>query len=446
MMKRIMCPFLVLMVVLTMFSGCDGEKTKPTAQPTIEQSTAQSNSEADPVVKGTVEVFVPEVTTWPDYMPTLEQFKSDFPDINVEFSSVKNDQYTAAIQTKIASNDIPDVFFGWVGIANFVNYINRGIAMDLTGSPFLERLTEAGKKSVEYKGKYYGVPINVQIIGTIYNKKIYQELGLSIPKTWEEFLANCETIKNAGKVPIALGIKDNFVTQMLPYSIWPSVLYGKKKDFEQQVLEGKAKYNSPEWTKALEMTLDIYEKGYTNTGVLGVSYDQQLEMFATEQAVMLNMGDWCVDTIKQTNPDIQAGFFPTPPLSGYELTLESQPGGVYIISNTCESPDVAKKFLEEMLTNPKYYYKWNKSPIQSLKDAPAPTDETYMDFAAAYNSAKDVYPFINQYWINSSMGDTFCRDMQDVYAGNKSIEDLAKDMDTVFQKLLPDYLESLENS
>ena len=36
--------------------------------------------------------------------------------------------------------------------------------------------------------------------GILYNKKIYDELGLSVPKTWAEFMANNEKIKAAGKV------------------------------------------------------------------------------------------------------------------------------------------------------------------------------------------------------------------------------------------------------
>ena len=39
--------------------------------------------------------------------------------------------------------------------------------------------------------------------GIFYNTKIYEELGLSVPKTWDEFMANNEKIKAAGKVPIA---------------------------------------------------------------------------------------------------------------------------------------------------------------------------------------------------------------------------------------------------
>ena len=449
MLKKVLCCLIALGLTASLLAGCGaGNETEPenTAPVTRENEAdnQETANEAENAATGDIRVFVPEVTTWPDYMPVLEQFKKDFPDINVDFGSVKNDQYVAQITTKIAANDIPDIFFGWVGIAQFANHINRGYVMDLTSESFINRLTDAGKKAVTYNDKVYGVPINVQVIGTLYNKKIYKELGLSVPKTWEEFTANCEAIKKAGKTPLALGVKDNYVTQMLPYTLWPSVTYGKNMDFENQRIEGKVKYDSPEWKKPLEMAVDLYNKGYTNTGVLGISYDQQLEMIATEKAVMLNMGDWCVDTIKKINPDIQLGFFPTPPPAGTDLVLESQPGGVYMIAKDTKAPEAAKKFVEVMLTDPEYYYKWNKSPIQSLKDAPVPTDETYKDFAEAYSNAKAVYPFINQYWINASMGDTFCRAMQDVYAGAKTVDDVAKTMDEAFEKVLPAYLDSLK--
>lgn len=405
-----------------------------------EGTAAGTSAGAAGAIKGSISVFTPESNTWPEYVPTIEKFMKDFPDIKVDFGSVKHDQYIASLQTKFAANDLPDVFMGFVGIAQYENYIKRGYLMDLTGEPFLDRLTDAARKGVEYQGKVYGVPINVQLIGIIYNKAMYRKAGISVPTTWEELMANCEALKKAGMTPFTLGVKDSYVAQFLPYTIWPSTLYGRVRDFEAQRVARKVKYDSPEWKKALEMNFEVFRKGYTNEGVLGLSYDQMIEMFATEKAAMVAVGDWCVEALRKINPKLDAGFFATPAPKGYDLVLESQTGGVFVIWRDSKSPAAAKKFVQEFVTNPDYYYKWNGSPIQSLKGAPVPTDPLYKEFADVYKNGKNAYPFINQMWINASLGDTFCRAMQDVYAGTKTVDDLAKEFDEAFEKILPEYL------
>jgi raffinose/stachyose/melibiose transport system substrate-binding protein len=446
MFKKIISLVVAMLLLLSIFAGCGSNSgTKESTDKAQTSDKADDNPKVEDdtkaeTVKGSINVFSPEVNTWPEYVPTINKFMQDYPDIKVDFSAVKHDQYITSMQTKIAASDIPDVFQGQQGIANYVNYIKRDLVMDLSDEEFLDRLTDVAVKGVEYEGKVYGIPINVQLIGIIYNKDMYNELNLSIPKTWQELLASCETLKNAGITPFTLGVKDAYVAQFLPYTIWPSVLYGKNKDFEDKRVEGSVKYDSPEWKKALEMSFDIFEKGYTNDGVLGISYDQMIEMFATEKAAMVVVGDWAVETIKKINPDINAGFFATPPPEGEDLVLESQTGAVYMISKNSKSPGAAKKFVEEFVTNPDYYYNWNHSPVQSLKNAPVPTDDLYKDFAEVYKNGKDAYPFINQNWINSSLGDIFCRKMQDVYAQTKTVDDIAKEFDGEFEKILPEYL------
>ena len=446
MMKRLLSILILLALLVSVAAGCSKQKTDDTGTTaaktdTITQAVTTEESKA---IEGKVNVFFSEVTTWPGFMPAMEEFKKDNPGIDVDFSSVKNDQYMSTLQTRTAANDVPDVFLLYYGIPYYVNFINKGLLMDITDEKFMDRLTDTNKELMKVNGRIYGVPNNVQVIGTLYNKDIYKELNLSIPKTWEEFLSNCETIKKAGKTPIALGIKDAFVVQMLPYTLWPSLLYADKQDFEQQRIDGKVKYNSLEWKKALELTFDVFNKGYTNTGALGVSYDQSLEMFATGKAVMLHMGDWCVDSLQKINPELNMGFFLTPAPAGIETAAPGQPNGIFVIGKNAQSPEAAKKYVEGMATDPKYYYQWNKSSLQSLKDAPASTNPVYQEFADAYSKATKTYGFVASNWINSSLQDVYMRAMQDVYAGQKTVDQLAEELDAQFEKILPEYQKGLE--
>ena len=58
--------------------------------------------------------------------------------------------------------------------------------------------------TVSQNGQIFGVPSGTAMGGGIlYNKKVYADLGLSVPKTWAEFEANNEKIKAAGIAPVA---------------------------------------------------------------------------------------------------------------------------------------------------------------------------------------------------------------------------------------------------
>ncbi|MBW1999191.1 MAG: extracellular solute-binding protein [Deltaproteobacteria bacterium] len=58
-------------------------------------------------------------------------------------------------------------------------------------------------------GHYYAVPAGVQQAGVVfYNAHIFEEYGLAVPTSWDEFWSACDTLKAAGVDPIALGDKN----------------------------------------------------------------------------------------------------------------------------------------------------------------------------------------------------------------------------------------------
>lgn len=52
---------------------------------------------------------------------------------------------------------------------------------------------------------------------------MYEELGLSVPKTWTELIENNEKIKSAGSVPVAAAYKDSWTSQVMLLSDYYNV-------------------------------------------------------------------------------------------------------------------------------------------------------------------------------------------------------------------------------
>ena len=88
---------------------------------------------------------------------------------------------------------------------------------------------------------------------TYYNKQIFQELNLSIPQNWPEFLQVCEKIKQASITPIISGNKDSFSLQFGLYQIAANQVYANNPLFNQQLKDGITAFTAKDiWDKTIE--------------------------------------------------------------------------------------------------------------------------------------------------------------------------------------------------
>lgn len=65
----------------------------------------------------------------------------------------------------------------------------------------------AGTSVYGYNGSTYALPGISWFEGIYYNKEIFEENNVELPKTFDEFLDVCTTFQNAGVTPLAAGLK-----------------------------------------------------------------------------------------------------------------------------------------------------------------------------------------------------------------------------------------------
>ena len=127
----------------------------------------------------------------------------------------------------------------------------------------------------------YGAPWNTSMSGgVLYNKDIYAELGLEIPTTWDEFIANSEKIKDAGKAaPIIQTYGDTWTSQMWVLADFYNVL-AQNPDWAQQYTENKVHYSEQPAFNGFGNLEQAAKSGLFNKDFASATYDDAIKMLA----------------------------------------------------------------------------------------------------------------------------------------------------------------------
>ncbi|MEZ2222694.1 ABC transporter substrate-binding protein [Rhizobium sp. RCC_161_2] len=218
------------------------------------------------------------------------------------------------IKTRLATGEMSDVFLYNSG--SLMQAIKPGQTLvDLSNLPSQANVNESFKAVVRADGKVYGVPFGTaQGGGIFYNRKIYQELGLTVPKTWAEFMANNEKVKAAGKVAVAQTYRDTWTSQLFVLADYYN-LNAAVPNFAEDYTNNKVKYaTTPTAMKGFEHLKEVHDAGLMNDDFGAASYDDGLRMVATGEAAHYPMLTFAIGALKQDYSDNldDVGFFAQP--------------------------------------------------------------------------------------------------------------------------------------
>lgn len=221
------------------------------------------------------------------------------------------------LKQEMAAGNPPDIFEVFGG-ADLKLYVKANRMLDLT--PILEELNLTDKfESLDeftIDGKVYGIPYGGYSEGIFYNKKLFEELGLAIPRTWDELIAAAETIKAAGYVPFGLAAKDAWVLGMM----WNTIMERYVGiDAFNQLLTGETKWTDPGFIQGFEAYAELADRELFTEGALGLPYADQGQQLLNGRAAMVFTGTW--DTNHFTSEQSGSlkghiGFFAFPSIPG----------------------------------------------------------------------------------------------------------------------------------
>jgi raffinose/stachyose/melibiose transport system substrate-binding protein len=385
---------LVSIIFILMLSACSAPTGQSSNKVDGDSNSANSTKNSD---SNSPDSEIVTLTMWDNYTDEsisnafdemIKDFEGNNPGIKVKRTTMSVDNIRSTIKPALTSGEGPDLFNYDAGPGYLGVLASSGLALDLTGYAdqygWNERFPEWINERVTFDGKMYGIGHEVELIGVYYNKKIFKELGVDVPKTYDEFLAICEQAKQNGLVAISFDDKDQWPAFHLE-SVFYTAVAGKDKI--TKVLNQEETFNQPIFAEALDEFYALIEKGYVSSNPLAVSYDDGNKEFFSGKAAMRITGTWMVgEMVENLKEDV--GFFLMPSIDpNLPLMAPGGIGGAMVASGTTKHPDETAKFLDFM-------YSEEVAPIwyENSKIAPIDVDVDTLEVSGLF---KDVVRMAN---------------------------------------------------
>lgn len=280
----------------------------------------------------------------------VSEFNRDNPGYQLSHTPLDHEAFKTSIRVMLSGGNPPDLFSYWAGAqVQFLVDANRLEPIDDVYREFgLEDLfSEVALLGTEYDGRKYFLPLTQHFVAFFYNKAVFEEVGVSPPTTWNEFLAVCEALKNAGVAPIALGSRERWPAQFwLDYPL----LRTAGPEYRAALMAGTASYTDPEVARAFEMWKLLVDRGYFVANANAYDWAEAATMVGTGEAAMTLMGTWFMQLDDQIGwtAGVDYDFFPFPVVDPAVPDVAVGPIDGVVLARDARSKDVARRVLAEL--------------------------------------------------------------------------------------------------
>jgi ABC-type glycerol-3-phosphate transport system substrate-binding protein len=347
----------------------------------------------------------------------IDAFEKDNPGIKVEKVLASGDDRQSFWRSMFASGNFPDVVLEAETLAPI-----EGLFTEVP-EDVLAQFDEAAL--VTFGGKHTIIPSMKQLrMQCYYNIAEFKALGLSEPKTWDEFLKVCETIKAAGKVPLICGGTGDVWATGAPW--WISVvnqsILNAHPNFSQDLYNGTVKWNDESIVKSLTAWQDLVKAGYYYNGSMSLSYSQASAEFQNGTAVMMIDGSWMaagLDAAKNTN----FGVFAVPNPDGVNTYCTAI--SYWGVSASCQNKEAAFTFVKYVLGgNPDVYRGYlSADGLSSTTKTPVTYEQgllmnKFVSNWSDFTLVPEITKVCGDYALPSGMENYINKSLQNIFSGS----------------------------
>ncbi|HSJ84179.1 MAG TPA: extracellular solute-binding protein [Acidimicrobiia bacterium] len=444
-MKKNPTRLLTLLAVLAMLvaacGGGEGGEATTTAAPDTSETTAAADEttttgaptdEMEPVSLEWwhLQNVDPMLGVWQEM---ADQFTAANPHVTIEITAMENEALKAALQTRLQAGDPPDLFQSWGG-GGLREQVEAGLVQDITeaSAGFIENLNPGAVGLYQVDGVQYGIPYNLGMVGAWYNKALFAEAGIDAPPaTWEEYLEDVQTLKDAGITPIAVGAGDKWPAHF--YYTYLMIRIGGEEAMNQ--LAEDRDFSAEPFIEAgnqLQRLIDMepFQPGFLATPWDGA--DGEAGFMGSGQAAMDLMGQWAPNAFVNASPDGEGlgedlGWFPFPEVEGGAGAITDALGGGDGFAVGRDAPPEAVQFLEYLTAIEQANRVGEVGTILPITvgSEDSVTDPNMVEVLQGRAAATFVQLYLDQFF-DPELGAAINDAVQTLFAGTATSEEIAE--------------------
>jgi raffinose/stachyose/melibiose transport system substrate-binding protein len=275
-------------------------------------------------------------------------FQAKNPDIKVEVQTRPGGaEGDNVVKTRLSTGEMTDVFLYNAG-SLFQALNPEKNLVPLTGEPWAGQLEDIFKPTVSVGNELYGAPITPSNGGGIlYNKKVYEKLGLQVPKTWTEFMANNAKIKAAGIDPVIGTYADTWTSQLFVLADFHNIA-AADPGWAERYTAGQVKYAQEPAVKGFQRLEEVHKAGFQNKDYRSMKFEKGVSELAAGKGAHYPILSGVVGNLAASDPEHinDIGFFGQPGDDAAKAGMTIwMPPGLYIPKSTEGAQlEAAKKF------------------------------------------------------------------------------------------------------
>ena len=273
-------------------------------------------------------------------------------------SATSNEEWKAKVLTDFETGSEPDVLFYFTN-ADAEPFISAGkvVSIDEIRAEYPDYATnmKSSMMAVAADGKQYSVPSSGYWENMFVNKAVLEDCGVAVPGpdyTWDQFLADCAAIKEAGYTPIACSLVE-VPHYWFEFMVMNNGTVANHLDLPQSADDAVA----AKWAAGLNDIKTLYEAGYFPANTLTASDAETVELFNSGEAAFLIDGSWKIGGIAEAVDDIENFTVVHIPGKGNRKTTDEIGGlsmGYYVTRKAwedAEKKDAAVSFVSYMTSD-----------------------------------------------------------------------------------------------
>ncbi|SNY64947.1 ABC transporter substrate-binding protein [Paractinoplanes atraurantiacus] len=369
----------------------------------------------------------------------IDAFKAANPGIEVKTTFTEDDaSYQQQLRTQLASGTAPDVFRIWPGAGNSTSVLDLskdGLLADLSGEAWAAKVNEAEKTvSSDANGKLVALPVTIGAIGAVWNDQAVSKSGLAKPATFPQVLEFCKAARGKNTYAFALGLKSAWVTQLIPYALTSSLVYGPNPEFTADQLAGKTTFAASAWKDAMDKYVQMKDAQCFNPSPNGVGYDEQMQMLGQGKALgAVHVLSAVANAKKYATADTTFSMTPFPATDKAADTFVPVSVGIaYAVNAKAKNPELAKKFLDFVAGDQgQEVYATKAAAAPALPTTAFKADALQQPVLDAQTGGRStVYP--DQRWPGPKVQSEHLIAIQELFNGDIDVPTVLKRLDEAF--------------